>query len=84
MYLVLNFNEEKAGIDFYITNNLRSVGKSSITRYFNEKDFNSILTVYLFYQKISHLCIRNFSEIIKNNKEIPENIKNKVLLYINI
>lgn len=79
IYLVFNFNEEKAGIDFYTTNSLKSVEKSSITRYFNEKDFNSI-----FYQKISHLCIRNFSEIIKNNKEIPENIKNKVLLYINI
>ena len=84
MYLVLDFNEEKAGIDFYITNNLKSVGKYSITRYFNEKDFNSILTVYLFYQKISHLCIKDFSEIIKHTKEIPENIKNKVLLYINI
>jgi len=50
---------------------------------YNEKDFNSILTVYLFYKKISHLCIRDFSEVIKNNKEIQENIKNKVLLYIN-
>ena len=84
MYLVFEFNEEEAGIDFYTTNSLRSVGKSSITRYFNEKDFNSILTTYSFYQKVSHLCIRDFSEIIKNNKEIPENIKNKVLLYINI
>lgn len=84
MYLVLDFNEEKAGVNFYITNSLRSVGKYSITRYFNEKDFNSILTVYLFYQKISHLCIKDFSEIIKHTKEIPENIKNKVLLYINI
>lgn len=83
MYLILDFNEEKAGIDFYITNSLRSVGTYSITRYFNEKDFNSILTVYLFYKKISHFCIRDFSEVIKNNKEIPENIKNKVLLYIN-
>lgn len=83
MYLVLDFNKEKDGVDFYITNNLRSVGTYSITRYFNEKDFNSILTVYLFYKKISNLCIRDFSEIIKNNKEIQENIKNKVLLYIN-
>ena len=84
MYLVFEFNEEKAGIDFYTTNSLKSVGKSSITRYFNEKDFDSILTIYLFYQKISHLCIKDFSEIIKHTKEIPENIKNKVLLYINI
>ena len=84
LYLVFEFNEEKAGIDFYTTNSLRSVGKSSITRYFNEKDFNSILTTYSFYQKVSHLCIRDFSEIIKNNKEIPENIKNKIKLYFNI
>lgn len=56
MYLVLDFNKEKDGVDFYITNNLRSVGTYSITRYF---------------------------EVIKNNKEIQENIKNKVLLYIN-
>lgn len=83
MYLVLDFNEEKGGVDFYTTNNLKSVEIYSITRYFNEKDFNSILTVYLFYKKISHLCIRDFSEVIKNNKEIPKNIKNKVLLYIN-
>lgn len=83
MYLVLDFNKEKDGVDFYITNNLRSVGIYSITRYFNENDFNSILTVYLFYKKISHFCIRDFGEIIKNNKEIQENIKNKVLLYIN-
>lgn len=83
MYLVLDFNEEKAGVDFYITNSLRSIGKYSITRYFNEKDFNNILTVYLFYKKISHLCITDFSEIIRHTKEIPENIKNKVLLYVN-
>ena len=83
MYLVLDFNKEKDGVYFYITNNLRSVGIYSITRYFNENDFNSILTVYLFYKKISHFCIRDFGEIIKNNKEIQENIKNKVLLYIN-
>ena len=83
MYLIFNFNEEKAGVDFYTTNNLRNVKKSSVTKYFDENDFNSILTVYLFYKKISHLCIRDFSEIIKNNKEIQENIKNKVLLYIN-
>lgn len=84
MYLVFNFNEEKAGVDFYITNNLRNVEKSSVTKYFDENDFNSILLAYSFYQKISHLCIRNFSEIIRHTKEIPENIKNKVLLYINI
>jgi len=83
MYLVLDFNKEKDGVDFYITNNLRSVGTYSITRYFNEKDFNSILTVYLFYKKISHLCIKNFGEVIKYTDEIPENIKNKVLLYVN-
>lgn len=83
MYLIFNFNEDKAGVDFYITNNLRSVGTYSITRYFNEKDFNSILTVYLFYKKISHLCIKNFGEVIKYTDEIPENIKNKVLLYVN-
>ena len=83
MYLVLDFNKEKDGVDFYITNNLRSVGTYSITRYFNEKDFNSILTVYLFYKKISHLCIKNFGEVIKYTDGIPENIKNKVLLYVN-
>ena len=83
MYLVFNFNEEKTGIDFYTTNSLRSVGKSSITRYFNEKDFNSILTTYSFYQKISHFCIKDFGEVIKYTDEIPENIKNKVLLYLN-
>ena len=83
MYLVLDFNEEKGGVDFYITNNLRSVKKSSVTKYFNEKDFNSILTAYSFYQKISNLCIKDFSKIIKHTDEIPENIKNKVLLYIN-
>lgn len=83
MYLVFNFNEEKAGIDFYTTNSLRSVEKSSVTHYFNEKDFNSILTAYSFYQKISHLCIKDFSESIRHTDEIPENIKNKVLLYLN-
>ena len=83
MYLVFNFNEEKAGIDFYTTNSLRSVKKSSVTKYFNEKDFNSILTAYSFYQKISNLYIKDFSKIIKHTDEIPENIKNKVLLYIN-
>jgi hypothetical protein len=83
MYLVFNFNEEKAGVEFHTTNSLRNVEKSSITKYFDENDFNSILTVYLFYKKISHFCIRDFGEIIKNNKEIQENIKNKVLLYIN-
>ena len=83
MYLVFEFNEEKAGIDFYTTNSLRSVGKSSITRYFNENDFNSILLACSFYQKISHLCIKNFGEVIKYTDEIPENIKNKVLLYVN-
>lgn len=84
MYLVFNFNEEKAGVDFYTTNNLRNVKKSSITKYFNEKKFNSILTAFSFYQKISHLCIKDFSKIIKDTDEIQENIKNKVLLYINI
>ena len=83
MYLVFNFNEEKAGVEFHTTNSLRNVEKSSITKYFDENDFNSILTVYLFYKKISHFCIRDFGEIIKNNKEIQENIKNKVLLYVN-
>lgn len=83
MYLVFNFNEEKAGVEFHTTNSLRNVEKSSITKYFDENDFNSILTVYLFYKKIRHFCIRDFGEIIKNNKEIQENIKNKVLLYIN-
>ena len=78
MYLVFNFNEEKAGVEFHTTNSLRNVEKSSITKYFDENDFNSILTVYLFYKKISHFCIRDFGEIIKNNKEIQENIKNKV------
>lgn len=84
MYLVFNFNEEKAGIEFHTTNSLRNVEKSSVTKYFDENDFNSILTVYLFYKKISHLRITDFGEVIRHTKEIPENIKNKVLLYINI
>ena len=84
MYLVFNFNEEKSGVELYTTNNLRSVKKSSVTKYFDEKNFNSILVAFSFYQKISHLCIKNFSEVIKNTNEIPENIKNKVLLYVNI
>ena len=83
MYLIFNFNEEKAGVDFYTTNNLRNVKKSSVTKYFDENDFNSILLAYSFYQKISHLCIKNFSEVIEYTDEIPENIKNKVLLYVN-
>ena len=84
MYLVFDFNEEKSGVELYTTNNLRSVKKSSVTKYFDEKNFNSILVAFSFYQKISYLCIKNFSEIIKNTNEIPENIKNKVLLYVNI
>jgi hypothetical protein len=83
LYLIFNFNEEKAGVDFYTTNNLRNVEKSSVTKYFDENDFNSILLVYSFYQKINHLCIKDFSEVIKYTDEIPENIKNKVLLYVN-
>ena len=83
MYLVFEFNEKKAGIDFYTTNNLKNIKKSSITEYFDEKNFNSILVAFSFYQKISHLCVKDFSEVIKNTNEIPENIKNKVLLYIN-
>ena len=83
MYLVFNFNEEKAGVDFYTTKSLRNVKKSSIVKYFNEKNFNSILEAFSFYQKISHLCIKDFSKVIKDTNEIPENIKNKVLLYIN-
>lgn len=83
MYLVFNFNEEKAGVEFHTTNSLRNIKKSSITKYFDEKNFNSILVAFSFYQKISHLCIKDFSEVIKNTNEIPENIKNKVLLYIN-
>ena len=83
MYLIFNFNEEKAGVDFYTTNNLRNVKKSSVIKYFDENDFNSILLAYSFYQKISHLCIKNFSEVIEYTDEIPENIKNKVLLYLN-
>ena len=83
MYLIFNFNEEKAGVDFYTTNNLRNVKKSSVTKYFDENDFNSILLAYSFYQKISHLCIKNFGGVIKYTDEIPENIKNKVLLYVN-
>lgn len=84
MYLVFNFNEEKIGVEFHTTNNLRNVEKSSVTKYFDENDFNSILLAYSFYQKISHICIKDFGEVIKYTKEIPENIKNKVLLYINI
>jgi hypothetical protein len=83
LYLIFNFNEEKAGVDFYTTNNLRNVKKSSVTKYFDENDFNSILLACSFYQKISHLCIKNFGEVIKYTDEIPENIKNKVLLYVN-
>lgn len=83
MYLVFDFNEEKAGLDFYTTNNLKNVKKSSVTKYFDENNFNSILLVYSFYQKISHLCIKDFSKVIKYTDEIPENIKNKVLLYLN-
>ncbi len=83
MYLVFNFNEEKAGIDFYTTNSFKNVKKSSVTKYFDENNFNSILLAYSFYQKISHLCIKDFSEVIKYTDEIPENIKNKVLLYLN-
>lgn len=83
MYLIFNFNEEKAGVDFYTTNNLRNVKKSSVIKYFDENDFNSILLAYSFYQKISHLCIKNFNEVIEYTDEIPENIKNKVLLYLN-
>ena len=79
MYLIFNFNEEKAGVDFYTTNNLRNVKKSSVTKYFDENDFNSILLAYSFYQKISHLCIKNFSEVIEYTDEIPENIKNKII-----
>lgn len=83
MYLIFNFNEEKAGVDFYTTNNLRNVKKSSVIKYFDENDFDSILLAYSFYQKISHLCIKDFGEVIKYADEIPENIKNKVLLYVN-
>ena len=83
MYLIFNFNEEKAGVDFYTTNNLRNVKKSSVTKYFDENDFNSILLAYSFYQKISHLCIKNFSEVIEYTDEIPENIKKKIKLYLN-
>lgn len=83
MYLVFNFNEEKVGVDFYTTNSLRNVEKSSVTKYFDENDFNSILLAYSFYQKNSHICIKDFGEVIKYTDEIPENIKNKVLLYVN-
>jgi len=83
LYLIFNFNEEKAGVDFYTTNNLRNVKKSSVTKYFDENDFNSILLAYSFYQKISHLCIKNFSEVIEYTDEIPENIKKKIKLYLN-
>lgn len=83
MYLVFNFNEEKAGVEFHTTNSLRNVEKSSVTKYFDENDFNSILLAYSFYQKIKHLCIKDFGEVIKYTDEIPENIKNKVLLYVN-
>ena len=83
MYLIFNFNEEKARVNFYTTNNLRNVKKSSVTKYFDENDFNSILLAYSFYQKISHICIKDFGKVIKYTDEIPENIKNKVLLYVN-
>ena len=46
MYLVFNFNEEKAGVEFHTTNSLRNVEKSSITKYFDENDFNSILLAF--------------------------------------
>lgn len=83
MYLVFNFNEEKAGVEFYITNSLKNVEKTSIAKYFDENDFNSILIAYSYYQKINYLCIKDFGEVIKYTNEIPENIKNKVLLYVN-